>query len=125
MTSTTPEQTTAKPATKRPSRASKAAAAAQRDSKPAAPKANGKPAAVKPVKKDEGPTATDQKRIAYQWIVDVVDSALTPDAARKLGLTYDFLRAECGRNLSYGPGSYTSAKFIQPGTGRGSRHVAK
>jgi len=94
--------------------------------KTGAPKAT----APKPAASAEGPKVNERKNIAYMAIVDAVHAICTEQVARKLFPDMPakdalrFLAAECGRNLSYGPGSYTSPRFVQPGTGRGQRHVA-
>jgi hypothetical protein len=118
------EHLTPAPKPARQSRASKSAAR----NKPAA----GKPAPAKVTKITAAKSAPkapkgdgvngEKNKIADALIQFVGSQFVNAAQAKKLGVSLDLLAAECGRTLSYAPGSAWHRSLTSPGTGRGKRH---
>ena len=83
-----------------------------------------KPQQPKPApKKEQGPTATDRKRIVAEELIKV-GAALAKDwDAKQTGVPVGFAREMIASYLSYTPGSFWLAPLPVPTTGRGSKHT--
>jgi hypothetical protein len=91
--------------------------------KAAATRGNGGPAAAVKVKpaKDDGANVLKNK-IADAMIAFVGEQFVTRETAKRLGVPYELLASEAGRTLSYAPGKAWHKNLTSPGTGRGQRH---